>query len=92
MIRLRDLLEHTDQRSVKTLWGTAWIAARPELGPFIWRVRDAWAVLTGRADAFTWPKASDRATWCSIPPRDEVITVDSDGSVHPPGARIRRPV
>ncbi|KKK95466.1 hypothetical protein LCGC14_2672510 [marine sediment metagenome] len=79
MIRLRDLLEHTDQRSVKTLWGTAWIAARPELGPLVWRFRDAWAVLTGRADAFTWPDPSDRSSWCSVVD-DSVITVDSDAS------------
>lgn len=33
-----------------------WVPARPERGPWTWRLRDAWAVLTGRADAFTWPE------------------------------------
>jgi len=32
-----------------------WVPARPLVGPWRWRLRDAWAVLTGRADAFIWP-------------------------------------
>ncbi|QZA70563.1 hypothetical protein AH04_80 [Erwinia phage AH04] len=36
-----------------------WVACRPK-GPLGWpgfkiRVRSAWRVLTGKADAFTWP-------------------------------------
>lgn len=32
-----------------------WQLSRPVDGPFIRRVRAAWEVLRGRADAFTWP-------------------------------------
>ena len=33
-----------------------WVPSRPICGPFVWRLRDAWEVLRGRADAFTWPE------------------------------------
>lgn len=37
-----------------------WVPCRPESwgGPYgLWlRAKDAWAVLTGKADAFTWPE------------------------------------
>ena len=33
-----------------------WVPSRPYPGPFLWRLRDAWEVLRGRADAFTWPE------------------------------------
>ena len=33
-----------------------WVPSRPYAPPFAWRLRAAWAVLTGRADAFTWPE------------------------------------
>lgn len=33
-----------------------WVAARP-INPFGWhRFKNAWLVLTGKADAFTWPE------------------------------------
>jgi len=36
-----------------------WVSARPirmrGLLGLLWRLRDAWAVLTGKADAFLWP-------------------------------------
>lgn len=32
-----------------------YVPARPFSGPMIRRWRAAWAVLRGRADAFTWP-------------------------------------
>ena len=32
-----------------------YVPARPYSGPWTWRIRAAWAVLRGRADAFTWP-------------------------------------
>jgi hypothetical protein len=35
--------------------GTGWIPAEPYYGPFMWRLRDAWAVLCGRAHAVVWP-------------------------------------
>ena len=31
-----------------------WACARPEIGPFISRFRDAWQVLIGKADAINW--------------------------------------
>ena len=33
-----------------------WVPARPLSGPFVARLKDAWKVLKGRADAFTWPE------------------------------------
>lgn len=33
-----------------------WVPARPLVKPFWARLKDAWAVLRGRADAFTWPE------------------------------------
>ena len=39
-----------------------WVPCRPNClegapaDPFLWRLRDAWEVLRGRADAFTWPE------------------------------------
>lgn len=33
-----------------------WVPARPYIDPFKWRLHDAWKVLTGKADAFTWPE------------------------------------
>ena len=32
-----------------------WMASRPFIAPFSTRMRAAWLVLTGRADAVTWP-------------------------------------
>lgn len=51
---LRNLIDHCD--SVAANINGKWVPARPVAGPFIWRIRAAWAVLTGRADAFTWPE------------------------------------
>jgi hypothetical protein len=31
-----------------------WVLARPLSGPFWWRVKAAWGVLTGRYDALEW--------------------------------------
>ena len=36
--------------------GTAWIPAKPEAEPLLWRLRDAWRVVTGEARAVVWPK------------------------------------
>lgn len=33
-----------------------WVPARPAAGPLAWRIKAAWAVLRGQADAFTWPE------------------------------------
>jgi hypothetical protein len=32
-----------------------WVPARPMDGPWIYRLKAAWAVLRGEADAFHWP-------------------------------------
>ena len=32
-----------------------WVPARPHTGGLLWRLSDAWKVLKGEADAFTWP-------------------------------------
>ncbi len=32
-----------------------WIPARPMIEPFVIRLRDAWRVLRGEAEAVTWP-------------------------------------
>jgi hypothetical protein len=51
--KLKHLIEHTKfHRELNGLW----VPARPERGPFLWRVHSAWCVLTGKADAFTWPE------------------------------------
>lgn len=31
-----------------------YVLARPVSGPFIWRVKAAWLVLTGKCDALKW--------------------------------------
>lgn len=32
-----------------------WLPARPIISPLRYRILDAWAVLTGKADAVKWP-------------------------------------
>lgn len=73
IIKLRDLLQ----------WAVAceivpgvWVSSRPLDGPMIYRVRAAWEVLRGRADAFTWPTA-DPSTWCAVDTRSIHATVMS---------------
>lgn len=53
---LKDLMQHCRSVHRETMGGQ-WVPARPEPGPWLWRLRAAWAVLRGRADAFTWPDA-----------------------------------
>ncbi len=36
-----------------------WAQAREIPGPFVTRLRDAWAVVLGRADAIYWPPDDD---------------------------------
>lgn len=31
-----------------------WVLSRPLDGPFLWRLKDAWNVLLGKADALYW--------------------------------------
>ncbi len=49
---LFDLARH-NQREIRP---GVWVPARPYPDPFGWRVKDAWAVLRGRADTFMWPE------------------------------------
>lgn len=51
---LRSLIDHCD--SVAACVNGKWVPARPLSGGLRYRIRAAWAVLTGRADAFTWPE------------------------------------
>ena len=52
--KLRELIDHAN--STQTERNEKWVPARPIDGPFIWRLKAAWAVLKGKADAFTWPE------------------------------------
>ncbi len=52
---LKQLIEHVSE--CQALLNGKWVPARPMSGPFMWRVKAAWHVLIGKADAFTWPEA-----------------------------------
>jgi hypothetical protein len=52
--KLKDLLKHCNSVHRKMADGT-WVPAKPMAAPFSWRLRAAWEVVRGRADAFTWP-------------------------------------
>lgn len=58
MWTLKGLIEHA--RSTQAQINGKWVPARPLLGYGrygLWlRVRAAWAVLCGKAEAFTWPE------------------------------------
>lgn len=54
MWRLENLLTHAT--SIQTEANGKWVPAKPIAGPLLWRIRDAWRVLIGRAGAFTWPE------------------------------------
>lgn len=49
---LRDLFENDTQREIEQ---GVWVPARPIGSTFRGRLRAAWMVLTGRADAVVWP-------------------------------------
>lgn len=51
---LKELFEFAN--SNQALINGKYVPARPYGGPFSWRVKAAWKVLTGKADAFTWPE------------------------------------
>lgn len=50
---LKNLVEHAEQMQV--YMDGYWVPARPLAGPLICRIRAAWRVLKGEADAFIWP-------------------------------------
>jgi len=49
-----------------------WVPAKPLPQPFIWRLKDAWAVLLGRAEAVCFPGCDD-AIDCDVKNRNEAI-------------------
>lgn len=49
-------LERLRKWDVSTSIGDRWVPGRPLINVFSRRLRDAWAVLIGKADAFTWPE------------------------------------
>ena len=53
---IQSLLKHCNEN--QALVGGRWVPAKTLPGPLAWRIRAAWAVLTGCAEAFTW---DDRA-------------------------------
>lgn len=53
MWSLRGLFDHAHK--CQTEIKGQWFPARPLDGPWWWRVKDAWAVFWGKADAFKWP-------------------------------------
>lgn len=48
-----DKLQSTGETQVQI--SGKWVPARPMKALLLWRIRDAWWVLTGKADAFLWP-------------------------------------
>ena len=58
MYKLEDLM--TQCKSVSTEINGKWVTARPlSFGGWygmVLRIKDAWAVLRGKADAFKWPE------------------------------------
>ena len=53
MYKLRDLQEH----SVSAEINGKWIPARPlQYRSFMEKLKEAWAVFIGKADAFMWPE------------------------------------
>lgn len=55
MYKLRNLIDNADDTQVRR--NGKWVAARPIRMFGIWYdIKDAWSVLTRKADAFTWPE------------------------------------
>jgi len=55
ILRVRNLVEQANAMQQKVPPGVAWVPARPSGYPGFWnRIRAAWLVFTGRADAILW--------------------------------------
>jgi hypothetical protein len=54
MYTLKYLVTETQNAQAKI--SGKWVPARPLIGSWLDRLKDAWRVLTGKADAFTWPE------------------------------------
>lgn len=57
-----------------------WVEDRPLPGPFVSRLKDAWLVLTGRADALTWPSDDDPTSWCAVNREPRTMSVVRESS------------
>lgn len=56
MWTLDNLIKFSQENATETAPGSdKWCPARPMIDPVSWRLRDAWAVLIGKADAVKWP-------------------------------------
>lgn len=54
MWTLEDLIKFAAEAQAEV--NGKWVPARPLIGPLLARLRSAWAVLRGQADAFVWPE------------------------------------
>lgn len=54
--QLEELLKHGRGRGAVCEINRRWVPARPLTGGFRFQLKAAWAVLTGKADAFVWPE------------------------------------
>lgn len=72
--KLRDIL---DLRTAREVVPGVWVTARPDGDHWPARLRGAWAVLLGRADAFTWPTYDDPRSWCMVPDAGRFVTMKS---------------
>lgn len=58
MYTVQDLIQYANETEVEI--DGKWVPARPMpyfgLGGFLQRAKDAWLVLTGKADAIKWPE------------------------------------
>lgn len=54
MFTLKSLMQSAATVTIKI--NDKWVPARPVTCSRVGRVKAAWAVLTGKADAFTWPE------------------------------------
>jgi hypothetical protein len=57
MWNLKDLVDYTINGVISSNDGKIWVPARPESGAFRFqKLKAAWEVLRGRADAVKWPQ------------------------------------
>lgn len=53
---LKDLINYTVDVKVSCYINNRWVPARPKYPFFFRRLKNAWMVATGKADAFIWPE------------------------------------
>lgn len=70
-----------DGPSAGWVGGRVWALARPYPGPFSWRLRDAWAVLKGRAEAVCFIESDEDAiAWLAQQPCSDAPPMSSPGA------------